>query len=55
MRISTSWSHQLGVNAILDQQAKLTETQLKLSTGKKILTPSEDPAAAVRLIDLEQD
>jgi len=54
MRISTSWNHQLGVNAILDQQAKLSETQMKLSTGKKILTPSEDPAAAVRLLDLEQ-
>ncbi|MGY6277657.1 flagellar hook-associated protein FlgL [Methylomonas sp. MgM2] len=54
MRISTSWNHQLGVNAILDQQAKLSETQMKLSTGKKILTPSEDPAAAVRLLDLDQ-
>ena len=54
MRISTSWNHQLGVNAILDQQSKLSETQMKLSTGKKILTPSEDPAAAVRLIDLDQ-
>lgn len=54
MRISTSWNHQLGVNAMLDQQANLSETQMKLSTGKKILTPSEDPAAAVRLIDLDQ-
>ena len=54
MRISTSWNHQLGVNAILDQQSKLSETQMKLSTGKRILTPSEDPAAAVRLLDLDQ-
>lgn len=54
MRISTSWNHQLGVNAMLDQQAKLSDTQLKLSTGKQILSPAEDPAAAVRLMDLEQ-
>lgn len=54
MRISTSWNQQLGVNAILDQQSKLSQTQLQLSTGKRILTPSEDPAASVRLIDLDQ-
>ncbi|MGR8931259.1 MAG: flagellar hook-associated protein FlgL [Gammaproteobacteria bacterium] len=54
MRISTSWHQQLGVNAMLDQQAKLSQTQMKLSVGKKILTPSEDPAAAARLLDLDQ-
>lgn len=54
MRISTSWSHQLGVNAMLDQQLKLSNTQMKLSTGKKILSPSEDTAATVRMMDLEQ-
>lgn len=55
MRISTSWSHQLAVNAMLDQQAKLSETQLKLSSNKKYLTPSENPVAATSLIDLEQN
>ena len=55
MRISTSWNHQLGVNAMLDQQAKLSEAQLKLSSGKKYLTPAENPVAATSLIDLEQN
>jgi len=55
MRISTSWSHQLAVNAMLDQQAKLSETQLKLSSNKKYLTPSENPVAATSLINLEQN
>lgn len=54
MRISTSWSHQLAVNAMLDQQAKVSQTQMKLSTGKNILTPSEEPAASVRLLDLDE-
>ena len=54
MRISTSWNQQLSVNAMLDQQSKLSNTQMKLSTGKQILSPSEDPAAAVRLLDLDQ-
>ena len=54
MRISTSWAQQTSVNSILDQQSRLNQTQLQLSTGKKILTPSDDPAAAARIIDLNQ-
>lgn len=54
MRISTSWHQQASVNAILEQQSKLAYTQLKLSSGKRILTPSEDPAAAVKLVNLDQ-
>ncbi|OAI12833.1 flagellar hook protein [Methylomonas lenta] len=55
MRISTSWNQQLGVNAMLDQQSKLSQTQLKLSSGKKYLTPSENAVAATGLIDLQQN
>ncbi len=55
MRISTSWSQQTAVNSMLDQQSRLLQTQLQLSTGKKLLTPSDDPAAAVRIIDLNQN
>lgn len=55
MRVSTSWSSQLGISAMLDQQAKLTETQLKLSSGKKFLTPSEDALAATNLLSLDQN
>jgi flagellar hook-associated protein 3 FlgL len=36
MRVSTTFQHQLSVNAMLDQHAKLTQTQLKLSSGKNI-------------------
>lgn len=53
MRISTQWHQQLSADAIISQQSKLMETQLKLSSGKRILTPSEDPAAAVKLVDLD--
>jgi flagellar hook-associated protein 3 FlgL len=54
MRISTSWAQQTAVNSMLDQQSRLQKTQMQLSTGKKILTPSDDPAAAARIIDLNQ-
>jgi flagellar hook-associated protein 3 FlgL len=54
MRISTSWVQQTAVNSILDQQSKMQQTQMQLSTGKKLLTPSDDPGAAARIIDLNQ-
>ena len=54
MRISTSWAQQTAVNSMLDQQSRLQQTQMQLSTGKKLLTPSDDPAAAARSIDLNQ-
>jgi len=54
MRISTSWAQQSIVDSMLGQQSKLNQTQMQLSTGKKILTPSDDPVAASRIIDLNQ-
>lgn len=39
---------------MLSQQAKLQQTQLQISTGKKLLTPSDNPVAAARIIDLNQ-
>jgi flagellar hook-associated protein 3 FlgL len=55
MRISTSWAHQAAVNSMLNQQAKLQQTQTQIATGKKLLTPSDDPVAAARVIDLNQN
>jgi len=55
MRVSTTWQHQLSVNAMLEQNSKLSQTQLKLSSGKKYLTPSENAVAATNLIDLQQN
>ncbi|PCI66152.1 MAG: flagellar hook-associated protein 3 [Piscirickettsiaceae bacterium] len=53
-RISTSLSQQLGINAIILQQARLSEIQQQISLGKKILKPSDDPAGAVQVLDLNQ-
>jgi flagellar hook-associated protein 3 FlgL len=55
MRISTSWAQQTAVNSLLDQQSRLQRTQMQLSTGKNILTPSDDPTSATFIIDLNQD
>ncbi len=52
MRISTTWAQQLSVNAMNSQQAKMLQTQQQLGSGLRILTPSDDPAAAVKVLDL---
>ncbi len=53
MRISTNQIFQRGTNSLLDQQAKLSKTQLQLSTGKQITNPSDDPTASVRILELQ--
>lgn len=54
MRISTSQIHQRGVDAMLDQQAKLSKTSVQLSTGRRILSPSDDPSGSARILDLDK-
>jgi flagellar hook-associated protein 3 FlgL len=41
-----------GVNSMLTQQSKLSETQLQIATGKRILTPKDDPVGAAYSLDL---
>jgi flagellar hook-associated protein 3 FlgL len=54
MRISSSQFQLESVKRILDQQVRLTDIQQKISTGRRILNPSEDPAGAARILDLKQ-
>ncbi len=53
-RISTNMLYDRSINAMLDQQARVGETQLHISTGKRILAPSDDPAASARILDLDR-
>jgi flagellar hook-associated protein 3 FlgL len=55
MRISTSYIQQQSVDAMLAQQKKLTDTQQQVSTGSRILSPSDDPVASVKILGLERD
>ncbi|QWT20568.1 flagellar hook-associated protein FlgL [Bacillus sp. NP157] len=52
MRISTSWQQQQSVNQMLNRQYDLSQTQLALGNGKAIQTPSDNPAAAARAVDV---
>ena len=52
MRISTLQLYTQGLLAIQDQQAKLQRTELQLASGLRFNNPSEDPAAAVKVLSL---
>ena len=54
MRISTYYPQQFNVTSMLDQQSKLSETQMKLASGKKYLAPSENPSAAAYALNFQQ-
>ncbi len=54
MRVSTSELYRLGVNGLLDQQAQLSRTQQQVATGRRILTPADDPSGAAKVLDLNQ-
>ncbi len=54
MRVATSTVYSQGVTSINNQSIKLNETYLQLSTGKRITSPSDDPAAAARVLGLNQ-
>jgi flagellar hook-associated protein 3 FlgL len=55
MRISTSYIQQQSVDTMLAKQTELAQTQQQVSTGERILKPSDDPVASVRLLGLERN
>jgi flagellar hook-associated protein 3 FlgL len=55
MRISTSYIQQTSVETMLQKQTQLAETQQQVSTGNRLLRPSDDPVASVRLLGLERN
>jgi flagellar hook-associated protein 3 FlgL len=54
MRVSTAQFNMESVSRMLQQQERLGDIQQKISTGRRILTPSEDPTGSARILDLRQ-
>jgi flagellar hook-associated protein 3 FlgL len=54
MRISTSLLFQRGVDQMNDAQSMLSDTQSRISSGKRMLAPSDDPIAASRVVETTQ-
>ena len=48
MRISTSQFQRTSLSSILERQTKLAKLQQQLGSGRRILTPADDPAGCPR-------
>ena len=53
MRVTQAGFYNQGTKQMAEQQSKVFETQAQLSSGKKLLRPSDDPALAASLNNLK--
>lgn len=54
MRISSNSMYDSNIAVMSQQQTRLMQTQQQISTGRKYLTPADDPVAASQALSLEQ-
>ncbi|HEY0906015.1 MAG TPA: flagellar hook-associated protein FlgL, partial [Methylophilus sp.] len=54
MRISTNTMFQTGTNRLMDLQNDLSKLNQQISSGKRVLTPADDPVAAARILEINQ-
>ncbi len=54
MRISTNQLYQSGINAMGRQQASLLQVYQQISSGRRMVTPADDPLAAAQAINIGQ-
>jgi flagellar hook-associated protein 3 FlgL len=54
MRVSSFGSFQKGLAVMQSLQAMLDRTQKQIATGKRILSPSDDPIASSRTLDMRE-
>src|SRR5262245_61149398 len=54
MRLSSTTIFENGVNSMLARQQELSKTQGHVSTGRRVLAPSDDPVAAAQALDLTE-
>lgn len=55
MRISTGQLYDRSIQAVLENQGDLSDIQQQLSSGKKLLRPSDDPVGAAQVIRLTEE
>ena len=54
MRISSSTFYDLGVSSINSQLSALVKTQQQIASGRRILTPADDPVASSTALETER-
>ncbi|MFL0799146.1 MAG: flagellar hook-associated protein FlgL [Agarilytica sp.] len=55
MRISSAQIFNIANNSIADANQALVKTQEQLSTGRRVLTPSDDPVASTKILTIERE
>lgn len=55
MRISSNQIHEQAVRSMQEQQAQIQRTERQVATGLRVLQPSDDPIAASRILNLQEN
>jgi flagellar hook-associated protein 3 FlgL len=55
MRVSTSQIYSIATLGISQAQNAVTKTQEQMATGKRVLSPADDPVAATTILQLNQE
>ena len=55
MRISTQQLFSRGLDNMQDVSTQLQKTQLQISSGRRVLTPADDPVASTRILQINQE
>lgn len=55
MRVSTLQTYNNGLNAMMKAQEAVNKTQQQVSSGRRVLTPADDPIASTKILQLQQD
>lgn len=55
MRISTSQIYNIATLGMSQAQTAVTKTQEQMATGKRVLSPADDPVAATNILQLNQE
>ncbi len=53
MRVSTNQIQMGAINAMLDQQGGLAKVQQQVASGKRVLSPADDPVAMAQVVNLQ--
>ncbi|MBB5018735.1 flagellar hook-associated protein 3 FlgL [Chitinivorax tropicus] len=54
MRVSTLNIYNLGINSVRQNQADLVKLQQQISSGRRVLTPADDPVASAQILQVDQ-
>lgn len=55
MRISSLQQFNLGLYGLLDNQSALQHSFQQITTGRRVVTPADDPVAATKILQVEQE